>query len=823
VVTGRRRGRRVGPGAGFWLRWSLRDLRARAFLIVAVALVVGLGLGLYAGLGATAAWRRHSNDASYERLHAHDVRVHLEAGVDVAEGDLLAALEGLPDPDRIATAAERLVDAVPVDASTDGRTILVAGRIVGSGDATGGPIDELDVRGGRLPVARSDPPEVALEFHFAEHHELADSTPVALAAGVRATSVGQVLAPEYFLVTGLERGLFSQSSFAVVFAPLETAQEILGRPGRVNDVVLGVRPGVPPAAVKADLEARLPELLPDVAASVTLLTEDDGYRLLYDDIDGDQRVWNLVAGLVLLGAVVAAFNLTSRMVDQQRRELGIGLALGVPPSRLARRPLMVGAWIAALGIVFGIAVGLAVDAALAGVYRRLLPLPVWDTSFQAGRFLRAAALGAALPLLAVAWPVWRAVRVPPVEAIRPALLGRSHGWAATAARVPLPGSALAQMPWRNLMRNPRRTALTVAGVAAVITTLVGTFGMFDTFLATIDRGEREALKDHPDRLVVQLTQFVPASSPAFTTLAESPSIGAAEPGVTLQGRITAGTRRVDSLLAQFDAASTIWRPTVDDPAPATGDRPGIVLSRKAAEDLHVRPGDTVRVTHPALLADGARTVDTEFAVVGVHPSPLRSLAYVPAADADVFGTAGLANTLTAVPAPGATVEQVERSLFGRPYVASFEPISQITQTTRDLVQQFLDVLRIAQVMILGLAVLIALNTATISVEERAREHATMIAFGVTPARVLRMLTVEGLVVGVLGTLAGLGLGYGFLHWTVHSVLSETLPDVSLVPRISGTTVLTTLGLGVLAVGSAPLLTVRRIRRIDLPSRLRVVE
>jgi len=76
-------------------------------------------------------------------------------------------------------------------------------------------------------------------------------------------------------------------------------------------------------------------------------------RLLYDDIDGDQRFYDVFALLILLGAAFAAFNLMVRIVEAQRREIGIGMALGVAacPDRL--RPLLVGAQVAALGALFG--------------------------------------------------------------------------------------------------------------------------------------------------------------------------------------------------------------------------------------------------------------------------------------------------------------------------------------------------------------------------------------------------------------------------------------------------------------------------------------
>jgi energy-coupling factor transporter ATP-binding protein EcfA2 len=53
---------------GWWLRWSWRDFRAHWIAVVAIALVLAIGTGVYAGLGSTAEWRRQSNDASFAAL-----------------------------------------------------------------------------------------------------------------------------------------------------------------------------------------------------------------------------------------------------------------------------------------------------------------------------------------------------------------------------------------------------------------------------------------------------------------------------------------------------------------------------------------------------------------------------------------------------------------------------------------------------------------------------------------------------------------------------------------------------------------------------------
>ena len=55
-------------GSRFWIRWSWRDLRRRWLQVVATALVIAIGTGLYAGLGGMREWRESSNDLSFAQL-----------------------------------------------------------------------------------------------------------------------------------------------------------------------------------------------------------------------------------------------------------------------------------------------------------------------------------------------------------------------------------------------------------------------------------------------------------------------------------------------------------------------------------------------------------------------------------------------------------------------------------------------------------------------------------------------------------------------------------------------------------------------------------
>ena len=54
-------------------------------------------------------------------------------------------------------------------------------------------------------------------------------------------------------------------------------------------------------AVEAQLREAM-DALPDVSAMVTTTDDVEAFTLLYDDIENDQQVWNMISALVLLAA-----------------------------------------------------------------------------------------------------------------------------------------------------------------------------------------------------------------------------------------------------------------------------------------------------------------------------------------------------------------------------------------------------------------------------------------------------------------------------------------------------------------------------------------
>ncbi len=805
---------------GTWalrLRWSWRDLRHRWPQVVAIAVILAIGTGIFAALTSTASWRRASNDASFEAARLHDLEVRLAAGTVTDEGSLLALIAQIPDAADVAVAEERLVWPTQLEVDAAGVPVLVPADVVGADP--GALVDQTMLRDGSAPL---DADTGLLELKFARARHLPPSGTVTVAGNRPLAYSGRALSPEYFWLASETGAVIGQGNQATVFVTLPRAQQLVDRAGQVNDLVVSLRPGADAATVRSQLDSAL--TAHELGGTVTTRDDEPAYRLLYDDIGTDQQIWNVISALVLGGASFAAFNLVSRIVDAQRREFGIGMALGVPRRQLAVRPLLVGAQIALAGVVAGVGVGLLFAEAMRTLLDSVVPLPVWNTPFQPGRFLAASAIGFALPFTATVIPVWRATRTQPVDAIRigHAASGR-RGWSRLGSQMRWPRRTLHQYPLRNLLRAPRRTALTALAIGAALTVLIGVFGMLDSFGRTVDRADAELVRQAPDRTDVQLDAFEPITGPTLSAIGDSPVVGTVAPQLVVPAQVgTQDDRPLDVLVTILDMATAPWTPTVVDGEPPSLST-GVLLSAKAMHDLDLSPGDRIVLHHPRRSGAGYEMVDTDVRVAGSHALPLRPIAYLDATQAELFNLTGIANAAQVLPAAGTSPDALQRALFGVNGVAAATSVGDAGAAWDDALAQYTGVLRLVQAATLVLALLIAYNSASISVDERAREHATMFAFGVRPGAVLSMNVVESAVVGVLGAIAGFAGGYVVMSWIFGSLLPRTIPDVAIDRYLAPGNALTLLVIGVAVVALAPLPNARRLQRTDLTATLRVVE
>ena len=113
----------------------------------------------------------------------------------------------------------------------------------------------------------------------------------------------------------------------------------------------------------------------------------------------------------LLLTAVGLYGILSYSVVRRTRDIGVRLALGADPQRLARWAIMDIAKVVGAGLVVGLAAGLVVAPLLVSLLYGVQPWSFWSLAAPVGALLLAAAL-AAVP------PARRAARIDPVVALR---------------------------------------------------------------------------------------------------------------------------------------------------------------------------------------------------------------------------------------------------------------------------------------------------------------------------------------------------------------------------------------------------------------------
>jgi ABC-type antimicrobial peptide transport system permease subunit len=122
-------------------------------------------------------------------------------------------------------------------------------------------------------------------------------------------------------------------------------------------------------------------------------------------------VMSVFAGLALVLASIGLFGVLSSLVSQRTHEIGIRMALGAQTKDVLGLVLGEGFRMVLLGIVIGVAAGMALTRYLSSLFFGVSPAnPV--------TYLEVALLMIGIALVACLLPAWRAIRVNPMVALR---------------------------------------------------------------------------------------------------------------------------------------------------------------------------------------------------------------------------------------------------------------------------------------------------------------------------------------------------------------------------------------------------------------------
>jgi lipoprotein-releasing system permease protein len=354
------------------------------------------------------------------------------------------------------------------------------------------------------------------------------------------------------------------------------------------------------------------------------------------------------------------------------------------------------------------------------------------------------------------------------------------------------------------LRSPNRpavlrlvTLLAVAGVAAGVMTLVIALSM--------NTGFRQAIRDR----LLSVTAHVnlkPVSPegihdyrPLMARLKETPGVRSIEPAVYNTVLLSCGGRARGIVLKGVDPnlellASGALRHVVAGAANFAPDADGIsalVIGRLLADDLKISAGDYVTLTSPQgnLTPFGMLPRSRRFRVAGIFDSGFydydSNWAFVTLAAAQ--GLAGVGDVVSLLEVRVTNLENaraVADDLLRRagPGFTATTWMDENRALFRALsLEKLVTALFIGLItFVAGLNILVVL---TMTVTDRARDIAVLMATGARRRQVRRIFVLQGLAVSIMGTVAGLLAGYSFAWVANRWRLIPLNPEIYAIPYV----------------------------------------
>lgn len=782
-----------------------RDLRAQRAQFAAVTAIVALGTMLY-----VLSWSSYLNVGSslalsYERLGMADFTVAMNPAPDTV-ASRVACLPGvLAVEGRVVM--DRRVKRNPLEREA------VTGRIISLPNVGQPRVNRLKLMEGSY-LRRYARREALLEVGFARYNRYrpGDVLYVESEEGrTRLRIVGLVASPEYIYAVQSKQSLFaSPSTFGVLFVSRDEADRLLGMGGAVNELCVLADPARQASAMNSarGICTRYGALDPQP------LEEQPSNRLIQMDVHQWRKMAFFFPVLFLSAAMLSLYVLLARIVHMQRTQIGFLRASGYSSGAVLAHYVQFGLVLGVAGGVLGVVSGQAFATYITRLYVEMLNIPYVSAPFRWQSAGIGLFMSLAVSCLACLAPARGAALLAPAEAMRAWTETASVGLRLASGRsLPL----ILRMPVRNLLRRLRRTAYTMAGVAAGISLVV--------LFLSISSETRSALDLHFERIVrydasVALAPAQPES--VLSSVEAIPGVRQAEGTLGVPVALRNGASKVDTVLVGIPPGARLLGVVAAAGGPVVMEPGRLLMSDEVCRRLGVRRGDAVWLEY----AFNSREVRIRRRLLVGAPlrKPIGSEVYLPLQEVrDLFGAKlelpDKAINSALVACRKDRLGLVKHQMSRMPGALAVESPWEIREQLDE--QMAFSYLFTGLFVLFGvvLAGAVIFNTMTINILERAREVATLRALGFSMARVRLMITVENLMVVLLGLVAGLPGGYWLNVRTLQMFSSESFSLEAV--TYPSTYVMTAVGALVVAL-LAQIPGLRQMARMDLAEMTRTM-
>ena len=502
--------------------------------------------------------------------------------------------------------------------------------------------------------------------------------------------------------------------------------------------------------------------------------DNPGYSGYGEDAVRINNVGNVFPMFFLLVAALVAFTTTTRMVEEQRAEIGTLSALGYSRAQILRKYIVYAGLAAGIGSLIGAVFGIwFFPLVIFAAYGLLYSMPALITVIPWG----AVALGVGVAFLctigAAAAIALYEMRATPAELMQPK--APRPGKRVFLEKIPMLWNRLGfitKISSRNILRYKARFFMTVLGIAGCTALILAGFGLHDSIFSIIPNqfnniqvfDETIVFKNETDLAQKQdILSYISSLDGVKGVMAASQnqmSVEGTDGGASLDTYVVVPSD--PSKLTQF--VSLHPRGQTDEILSLESE--GAVINEKVATDLGIGIGDTVRVydsdesfnvTVTGIMENYLQNyvyMSPEVYTAATGKAPMYNIAYVDLTES------GLANEDTLL-----------EKLTDREEIVTVMSTDTTVNASNESLSS-LNLIVVVMVVSAGiLAFIVLYNLTNINISERVREIATLKVLGFYPKETNRYIFRENLVLAVIGMIIGLFLGqllFNFIILTVET-------------------------------------------------------
>lgn len=778
-------------------RKLFRTIQATRGQFIALVVVVTLGVVLYIGMSTAYYNLSHSQQQFYQDNRFADYNFQ----VIKAPESVITRVEAVPG---VVKATGRIQKDIPIIKESNERATA---RLTGYPLPMNNEINRLHILSGRpLEETASDKVEILVDQQYALANELVPGQDVQVIANgrkVALTITGTATSPEFVYTMKDASSLFPEPErFGIFMISQSQAQQILGMPGQINQILVDLAPGANEGKIKEQIE----EILEAYGNIASYPRQDQtSHVLLQAELDGIKVMASSLPFMFFLVAAGIQFVILSRLIRSQRLPIGVMKALGYNSSRIMWHYTSYGLLVSLAAVMLGIGLGIGFATILNNLYAQYFNLPQiiggFDIRVIINSFVITCLVGVASGLLASR----------SVTGINPAEAMRSQP-PASGRRVPLERwiwlwrqlNSSWKMSLRSISRNRSRFAVTVMGILGSVVLLV--FACFTNDAVDFLMNQNFKQINRYDYLV-RFTE--PIKYADIIDWNRWDEVQRMEPMVEIPAKLQAGGRIEDEILVGMAPSSRLKRVYDKHGQELQVPEEGVLICQRVADKLGLEVGDTV-------------TVET---TLGIGPSRFSQLTimekYEPMTGSGSYISMSTSNHILgeqeAVNAVLLKLDAREmKSVEGR--LQEMNGVSSLTSPAREretFEQMMGTMIASIAVMILfagllGLAIIY--NTSVMTFNERQRELASLRVLGYSRQQIASLLRKETWAQAVLGIALGLpaGKAAGAAFMANASTELYSFPAI-IYPR----TYLIAAGAALIFVWMGQQLSLRKLNKLDM--------